>query len=120
MRGIYAYGFEKPSPIQQKAIIPLIKGKDIIAQAQSGTGKTGCFVIGILELLNMNENNTQIIIIAPTRELSYQIKTVVDNIGSCIKNLKTELLIGGLSSENNIKNLKKNLRNYNRVSRSYI
>jgi translation initiation factor 4A len=46
LRGIFAYGFEKPSPIQQKAIKPLIMGKDIIAQAQSGTGKTATFTIG--------------------------------------------------------------------------
>ena len=46
LRGIYAYGFDKPSPIQQKAIKPIISGKDIIAQAQSGTGKTAAFAIG--------------------------------------------------------------------------
>ena len=45
LRGIYSYGFENPSPIQQKAIYPIIENKDIIAQSQSGTGKTGCFTI---------------------------------------------------------------------------
>ena len=50
LRGIYAIGFEQPSPIQQKTIIPIIRNNDIIAQAQSGTGKTGCFVISALEL----------------------------------------------------------------------
>ena len=48
LRGIYANGFEKPSPIQAKGISPMIQKKDIIAQAQSGTGKTGCFCIGLL------------------------------------------------------------------------
>ena len=43
LRGIYAYGFEHPSPIQKKSIIPMTSGKDIIAQAQSGTGKNRCF-----------------------------------------------------------------------------
>lgn len=108
LRGIYAYGFEKPSPIQSKGIIPLMQGKDIIAQAQSGTGKTGCFVIGALELLDQDNDNTQIIIIAPTRELSTQIKSVTDKIGIHFNNLNSELLIGGISTEVNIKNLKNN------------
>ena len=76
IRGIYAYGFENPSSIQKKAILPLITQKDIIAQAQSGTGKTGCFVIGALKLIDYNINETQIIIMAPTRELAQQIKMV--------------------------------------------
>ena len=49
LRNIYQYGFEKPSPIQQKAIVPLSKGGDLIVQAQSGTGKTGTFTIGVLQ-----------------------------------------------------------------------
>lgn len=49
LRGIYAYGFEKPSAIQQRAIMPCIKGHDVIAQAQSGTGKTATFSISILQ-----------------------------------------------------------------------
>ena len=49
-RGIYAYGFEKPSAIQQRAIKPIIKGRDVIAQAQSGTGKTATFSISILQV----------------------------------------------------------------------
>ena len=74
LRGIYANGFESPSPIQRKAIIPMINKNDIIAQAQSGTGKTGCFAIASLELININDKNVQVIILSPTRELSYQIK----------------------------------------------
>ena len=48
LRGVYGYGFEKPSAIQQRAIVPMIAGGDIIAQAQSGTGKTGAFTIATL------------------------------------------------------------------------
>jgi translation initiation factor 4A len=108
LRGIYAYGFEKPSPIQCKAIIPMLERSDVIAQAQSGTGKTGCFTIASLELINTNNLDIQAIILAPTRELSYQIKTVLDNIGNNIKNLRTQLLIGGTSTETDIKNLREN------------
>lgn len=106
LRGIYAHGFEAPSPIQKKAIIPMIEGKDIIGQAQSGTGKTGCFTISALELIDTNQDNVQAIILSPTRELSYQIKDVLDKIGIYLKNLKTQLLIGGTSTDNDIKNLK--------------
>ena len=108
LRGIYAYGFEGPSPIQKKAIVPVINGHDIIAQAQSGTGKTGAFTIGSLELVDTTCSDIQIIILAPTRELSLQIKNVVDNIGNNMKNLKTQLLIGGTSTEVDINNIKEN------------
>ena len=106
LRGIYSYGFEYPSPIQKKAIIPLISKNDLIAQAQSGTGKTGCFTIGTLEIINENLNEIQAIILSPTRELAIQIKDVIDKIGNFIKNLKTQLLVGGSSTYNDIELLK--------------
>ena len=99
LRGIYAYGFENPSPIQKKAILPVIEGRDIIAQAQSGTGKTGCFTIGALSKINLENKKTQILILSPTRELSQQIIDVLNNLGSFMKGLTTQLLIGGTSSE---------------------
>ena len=73
LRGIYAYGFEKPSAIQQRAIVPCIKGHDVIAQAQSGTGKTATFAIAILEQLDMELHETQALVLAPTRELAQQV-----------------------------------------------
>ena len=95
LRGIYSYGFEKPSPIQEKGIQPIINNKDMIAQAQSGTGKTGCFCIGSLNNIDLNLNKTQILVLAPTRELAKQIKDVYDKISIYIKNIKISLLIGG-------------------------
>jgi translation initiation factor 4A len=77
LRGIYSYGFEVPSAIQSSAIPVMKSGKDVIAQAQSGTGKTGAFVIGSLEKVNPEIQGTQIIIISPTRELSKQTTEVV-------------------------------------------
>ena len=102
LRGIYAHGFEKPSPIQKRAILSMFDGKDIIAQAQSGTGKTGCFAIGALHMVNETSNTTQVIILSPTRELSMQTKHVVDSIGAHCKNITTKLLVGGTSSEKDI------------------
>jgi len=103
LRGIYNYGFENPSPIQKKAICPIFAKKDIIAQAQSGTGKTGCFSIGVLQRINCDNNTPQAIIISPTRELSLQTKGVIDGIGGVMKNLRTQLLVGGTSIDEDIR-----------------
>ncbi|KAJ3585761.1 hypothetical protein NHX12_014480 [Muraenolepis orangiensis] len=81
LRGIYAYGFEKPSAIQQRAIIPCIKGYDVIAQAQSGTGKTATFAISILQQINVEQKTTQALVLAPTRELAQQIQKVIMALG---------------------------------------
>ena len=109
LRGIYSYGFETPSPIQKKAILPIIDGSDIIAQAQSGTGKTGAFVVGGLQLIDVNKLETQVMIVAPTRELSKQIFEVVNKLSQMMKGLHTYLLIGGTSTESDITNLQKHI-----------
>ena len=72
LRGIYGYGFVMPSPIQQKGILPLLKKKDTIAQAQSGTGKTATFAIGILQLIDTTVDKVQALVLGPTRELALQ------------------------------------------------
>ena len=54
LRGIYQYGFEKPSAIQQRAILPIVQGRDVIAQAQSGTGKTSLIAITLLQMMDLN------------------------------------------------------------------
>lgn len=108
LRGIYAYGFENPSPIQKKAIIPMTNKQDIIAQAQSGTGKTGCFTIGTLDAIDTTKNEVQAMILSPTRELSQQTKSVIDSLGVFMKGLKTQLLIGGTSTDECIKQLQDN------------
>ena len=92
LRGIFACGFEKPSPIQQKAILPIINGKDIIAQAQSGTGKTAAFAIGALAILNLEINNTQVLVLSPTRELTQQTGLVMSTMGCMMTNSKKEPL----------------------------
>lgn len=109
LRGIYAYGFEKPSPIQKKAIKPIIIGKDIIAQAQSGTGKTATFTIGALSHVKTDSDTTQILCLSPTRELSIQTANVMKGIGSMMKNLRVQVLVGGSSIDEDIGNLKGNV-----------
>jgi len=109
LRGIYSYGFDNPSPIQRKSLLTIFDEKDIIAQAQSGTGKTGAFTIGTLQRINTSLNKTQGLILAPTRELSKQIYDVVMGIGSMMKNLRTLLLIGGTSTDGDAVQLKNNV-----------
>jgi len=106
LRGVYTYGFEKPSEIQKKAIKPLLDRKDIIAQAQSGTGKTGAFAIGTLSQIDVNIKGTQILILSPTRELAIQTKTVVDSLSSYMK-INSHLLIGGIYIKNDLDTLSK-------------
>lgn len=107
LRGIYAYGFEHPSSIQKKAIPAILKKKDIIAQAQSGTGKTGAFTIGTLGQIDITKKNIQGLILSPTRELSKQIYDVLNNIGKMMKGLRMQLLVGGTSIEEDVNALKK-------------
>jgi translation initiation factor 4A len=81
LRGIYSVGFEKPSAIQTKAIVPMKNGRDILAQAQSGTGKTGTFTIGALSRMDPTLKKAQVLVLVPTRELAQQIESVVTLIG---------------------------------------
>merc|ERR1711990_99829 len=96
LRGIYAYGFEKPSAIQQRAIVPCVKGHDVIAQAQSGTGKTATFSISILQQVDTKLNSCQALVLAPTRELAQQIQKVVMALGDYM-GAQCHACIGGTS-----------------------
>jgi translation initiation factor 4A len=84
LRGIYAKGYEKPSDIQQKGIVPLMAGRDLLAQAQSGTGKTATFTIGGLSRIDPALNAVQMVVIAPTRELAEQAEKEALTIGQYI------------------------------------
>ncbi|AWU74109.1 ATP-dependent RNA helicase eIF4A [Pichia kudriavzevii] len=80
IRGIFGLGFEAPSAIQQRAILPIVSGRDVLAQAQSGTGKTATFSISALQRIDETVKKTQALIMAPTRELALQIQRVVVSI----------------------------------------
>jgi translation initiation factor 4A len=106
LRGIYSLGFETPSPIQKQAILPIVKGGDVLAQAQSGTGKTGAFCIGTIHRCTPDPA-VQAIILAPTRELAIQIQSVFNSL--CGQTgLKTQLLIGGTPTDRDIRDLRQN------------
>jgi translation initiation factor 4A len=102
LRGIYSCGYEKPSPIQQRAIKPIMMKKDIVAQAQSGTGKTATFTIGALSNVDINKNTTQILVLSPTKELTIQTSKVFENIGAMMKGIKIKTVYGGSNIDTNI------------------
>uniref|UniRef100_A0A672P6F0 RNA helicase n=1 Tax=Sinocyclocheilus grahami TaxID=75366 RepID=A0A672P6F0_SINGR len=103
LRGIYAYGFEKPSAIQQRAILPCIKGYDVIAQAQSGTGKTATFAISILQQIDIELKGSQALVLAPTRELAQQIQKVILALGDYM-GATCHACIGGTNVRNEVQN----------------
>ena len=113
LRGIYGYGFEKPSSIQQKAIIPFVNGSEIIAQAQSGTGKTGAFSISLLqklaELKQKGElkKECQALILLPTRPLALQVKNVIESLGSYLQ-LSIMTCVGGSKVSDDLRTLNRN------------
>ncbi|CAH2350145.1 ATP-dependent RNA helicase Fal1p [[Candida] railenensis] len=104
LKGIYGYGFESPSAIQSRAIVQIVSGRDTIAQAQSGTGKTATFSIGMLQVIDSKSKDCQAIILSPTRELATQIQTVVRHLGSNM-NIQTHACIGGTHVGEDVKKL---------------
>ena len=104
LRGIYAYGFEKPSAIQQRAVKPTLTGRDVIAQAQSGTGKTATFAIGILQTLDVQVKECQSLVLAPTRELAQQIVKVITSLGDFM-NIAIHACVGGTAVRDDIRTL---------------
>ena len=106
LRGVYSYGFEKPSIIQHKAIPVLMSGKDVIAQAQSGTGKTGAFSIGSLNNIDDKMNDTQVIILSPTRELADQTYNVINELSN-YTDIRSCKVIGGTRIQECIQDLRK-------------
>lgn len=96
LRGIFGHGLEHPSPIQKQAILPIINKRDVIAQAQSGTGKTATFAIGALQVIDISNNTTQVLVLSPTKELASQSASVIEAIGSMMQGLRVQIQYGGI------------------------
>lgn len=109
LRGIYAYGFERPSAIQQRGIMPILAGHDTIAQAQSGTGKTATFSISVLQLIDTKFRQTQALILAPARELAQQIQKVASQLGEYLK-ITTHACVGGTLVRDDIRILREGVQ----------
>jgi translation initiation factor 4A len=108
LRGIYAHGFEKPSEIQKRGIVPIKSGNDLMAQAQSGTGKTGTFCVGALTKIDTSLLKPQVLVIVPTRELAQQIEKVAQALGSYME-LKTYSATGGTPIRDDLRALERGL-----------
>lgn len=104
LRGVFAYGFEKPSAIQEKGIVPIAEGRDVLAQAQSGTGKTGTFVIGSLARVDEAIKKPQVLVLVHVRELAQQIEKVAKALGSFM-NLQVLCAVGGNPLRDDIRQL---------------
>ena len=94
LRGLYAYGFNKPSAVQRRAIMPIIKRRDVIVQSQSGTGKTCVFSLGALQQIDISLREPQVLILSPTRELAEQTQKVCLALGDYMA-IKVHCCIGG-------------------------
>ncbi len=109
-KGISEMGFEEMSPIQEKAIPVVLSGKDIIGQAQTGTGKTAAFGIPILEMVNSKDKSTQSLVMCPTRELCIQVAEEIKKLGKFKKGVEVLPVYGGQPIDRQIRALKKGVQ----------
>ncbi len=109
-KGISDMGFEEMSPIQAQTIPIILEGKDIIGQAQTGTGKTASFGIPILEMVDSNSKELQALILCPTRELSIQVAEEIGRLGKYKKGIYVLPVYGGQPIDRQIKALKKGVQ----------
>ncbi|KAJ4882182.1 DEAD-box ATP-dependent RNA helicase 34 [Raphanus sativus] len=106
LRGVYDYGFKKPSEIQQRAVMPILKGRDVIAQAQSGTGKTSMIAISVCQIVNTSSRKIQVLVLSPSRELASQTEKTIQAIGAHTS-IQAHACIGGKSIGEDIKKLER-------------
>lgn len=108
LMGIYEKGYEKPSPIQEETIPIALAGRDILARAKNGTGKTASFLIPALEKTDTTKNNIQVLILVPTRELALQTSQVCKELGKHM-NVQVMVSTGGTSLKDDIMRLYNNV-----------
>ena len=112
LRGIYGTGFEKPSEIQRKAIVPIKEAKDTIVQAQSGMGKTGAFSIGLLARMDFRQKRIQAVVLCHTHELASQTNRVISKFGEhCMEDgsVFCQTFIGGTQVKEDIDRIKEGM-----------
>lgn len=110
LKAVKALGFETPSPIQEKSIPPLLEGRDILGQAQTGTGKTAAFTLPLLSRINFNTNTPKVLILAPTRELAIQCAEACQSFAKFIPSFKVLPIYGGASYDVQIKALNRGVQ----------
>jgi ATP-dependent RNA helicase DeaD len=110
LQAIEKVGYEKPSPIQAKAIPLLLEGHDLLGQAQTGTGKTAAFALPMLANIDPDEAFTQLLVLAPTRELAIQVAEAFQVYASFSKKIRVLPVYGGQSYDNQIRQLKRGVQ----------
>ena len=105
LRGILCYGYENPSRPQKYGIKPMIEGRDLLLQSQSGSGKSGAFIIGAVQSIDLTLNKPQVIIISPTGDLALQTHKLCSALTSFMKDFRISLTVGGVSRDQNIREL---------------
>ena len=110
LRAIKDLGYETPSPIQEKSIAPLLEGRDIIGQAQTGTGKTAAFSLPLLSTVDIKAKDIQILILTPTRELAIQVAEAVQSFAKYLPKFNVLPIYGGASYDTQIKALNRGVQ----------
>ena len=100
-------GYETPSPIQAKSLPPLLEGRDILGQAQTGTGKTAAFALPILQQIDVTQKSPQVLVLAPTRELAIQVAEAFQSYARYIKGFHILPIYGGQAYDGQIRALKR-------------
>ncbi|KAK4531218.1 hypothetical protein CCYA_CCYA07G2075 [Cyanidiococcus yangmingshanensis] len=102
LMGLFEMGWERPSPVQESAVPVALAGRDVLARAKNGTGKTGAFLIPILERLDAKKEAIQALILVPTRELALQTAAVAKALGKHLDGLQVMTTTGGTSLRDDI------------------
>ncbi|GAC16908.1 DEAD/DEAH box helicase [Aliiglaciecola lipolytica] len=110
LQAIEKVGYEKPSPIQAESIPLILQGHDLLGQAQTGTGKTGAFALPMLANLDIDADYTQLLVLAPTRELAIQVAEAFQVYASFSKKIRVLPIYGGQSYDNQIRQLKRGVQ----------
>ncbi len=108
LKSLEEIGYEKPSPIQAAAIVPLLRGDDIIGQAQTGTGKTAAFALPLLSKLSLKKSKPQILVLTPTRELAIQVAEAFQTYARNLPGFHVLPIYGGQGIDKQLKALKRN------------
>ncbi|MGN0914826.1 MAG: DEAD/DEAH box helicase [Succinivibrio sp.] len=106
LKAVHDLGFESPTPIQERSIPVVLEGRDMIGQAQTGTGKTAAFSLPILSKINTKKPYIQALILEPTRELAIQVSEACQSFAKYLKDFHVAPIYGGASYENQIRTLR--------------
>ena len=110
LEAVQRSGYQKPTEIQAQIIPHMLEGRDVLAQSQTGTGKTAAFALPILSRLNTKRRSPQVLVLAPTRELAIQVATSFETYGQCLKGLSVSTIYGGQDYTAQFRQLKRGVQ----------